>query len=124
MPIKFPTRREETRYPVPPGFELFLEFTPPQGKRCSFPLIEISSGGAGFVIPERITGFEKGVMIADGIIRFGKLEIRVNFAVQHLTRDFDTRYRCGVMFFPCSETDRNELIGLTARLETLQRNGP
>ena len=86
--------------------------------RRTFPLTQISIRGATFCMPHRFPEIDKGAMLCDAVIRLGQLELRGNLAVLHTTRQSDSEYRCGVLFCPSSDSDRNRLVSLISRLES------
>jgi hypothetical protein len=119
MPLKIKNRREDRRYALPTHLGAEIEFSSPDGGRYRLPLLEISGLGLAFFIPERIPGIVAGIMLADTQIQVGSLVIRGNLSVQHTLQEHASNHKCGAQFFPASDTDRNELVGLLARLESL-----
>ena len=122
MPPKVKNRREDRRYALPPDLAGEIEFDGPDGGRYRFPLLDISDLGLAFFISEPIPGIEAGTMLADAQIHVGSLVIRGGIALQHTLRDHLSNYKCGALFYPASDTDRNALVGLLARLESLLRS--
>ena len=117
MAKKIANRRCESRHGFPGDLGAEIEFDDPAGQRHQLPLEEISIGGAGFTLPRKIPGVEKGSMLTGGVIRVGRTEIRVGLMVCRLTRGFGFDYGCGVQMFPGTDEDRNRLIRLLSRLE-------
>jgi len=121
MPLKTKNRREDRRYALPTYLGAEIEFDSPDGGRYRLPLLEISGLGLAFFVPERIPGIGAGVMLSDTRVHVGSLVIRGNLAVQHTLHEHPANHKCGAQFFPASDTDRNELIGLLGRLESLAK---
>jgi len=121
MPLKVKNKREDRRYALPTHLGAEIEFSCPDGGRYRLPLLEISGLGLGFFIPEQIPGIVAGIMLADTQIQVGSLVIRGNLSVQHTLQEHPSNHKCGAQFYPASDTDRNELVGLLARLESLTK---
>ena len=119
MPRKIKNRREDLRYALPTDLGAEIEFDGPDGGSYRLPLLEISGLGLAFFIPEPIPGIEAGVTLANGRILVGALVIGGNLVVQYTMRDGLSGHKCGAQFYPASDTDRNELVGLLSRLESL-----
>lgn len=119
MPLKVKNKREDRRYSLPTYLGAEIEFDSPDGGRYRLPLLEISGLGLAFFIPERIPGIVAGVMLADTQIHVGSLVIRGNLSVQHTLLEHPSNHKCGAQFFPATDKDRNELIGLLGRLDSL-----
>ncbi len=121
MPVQAKNRRWNPRSRIPEFQEAEIELTGPDGTAHKLPLIELSTSGGSFLLPERIPGLEVGTPVAGSVIRFGEFEIHVNFAILHVTRDDGKGYECGVQFYPMSNQARNEMAALISRLDsTLQ----
>ncbi len=122
MPLKVKNIREARRYTLPTDLGAEIEFDGPDGGSYRLPLLEISGLGLAFFIPEPIPGIEAGITLADVQIQVGSLVIRGNLALQHTLRDHPSNHKCGAQFYPASDTDRNELVSLLLRLESLSRS--
>ncbi len=121
MPLRVSNRRQDRRYALPTDVGAEIEFDVPDGGHHRLPLLNISVFGLAFFIPEPIPGIEAGIMLADVQIQVGSLVIRGNLAVQHTLRDHLSNHKCGAQFYPASDTDRNELVSLVSRLESLSQ---
>jgi hypothetical protein len=113
--------REDPRYALSKELGAEIEFNIPDGGRYRLPLLNISSLGLAFAMPDPIPEIEAGMKLADAQIRVGPLVIRGNLTVQHILRDYPTKHKCGAQFYPTSDTDRNELISLLSRLDFLSQ---
>ena len=117
MTVQIKNRREDPRSRIH-GFQNGnIEFTGPDGTAHKRPLIELSVSGGSFQLPERIPGLEVGTTVDGGVIRFGKVEIHVNFAIRHVTHGGGKGYECGVQFYKMSAQSRNEMAALISRLQ-------
>ncbi len=117
MPARIKNRREERRSLIPDFPSAEIEFTGPDGTAHKRPLIELSTSGSSFQLPERIPGLEVGTPVEGSVIRFGEFEIRVNFVIRRVTRDDVTGYEYGVQLYTMSDQDRNEMATLISRLQ-------
>ena len=117
MPTQVKNRREDPRSRIY-GFQNGdIEFTGPDGTAHKRPLIELSVSGGSFQLPERIPGLEVGTAVAGGVIRFGELEVQVNFVIRHVTHGDGNAYEYGVQIYTMNDQDRNEMAALISRLE-------
>ncbi len=117
MPTQVKDRRWNPRNRIPCFQDAEIEFTGPDGTAHKRPLIELSVSGGSFQLPERIPGLEVGTTVDGGVIRFGKFEIHVNFAIRHVTHRGGKGYECGVQFYKMSAQSRNEMAALISRLQ-------
>ncbi len=118
MPLlRVKNKRQERRYALPTDLGAEIEFDVPDRGHYRLPLLNISSLGLAFFIPEPIPEIEAGIMLADAQIHVGSLVIRGNLAVENVLRNHPSK--CGAQFYPTSDTDRNELVSLLSRLESL-----
>ena len=62
-------------------------------------------------------GLEVGTAVAGGVIRFGELEVQVNFVVRHVTHGDGNAYEYGVQIYTVNDQDRNEMAALISRFE-------
>jgi hypothetical protein len=123
MARQVPNRREDAREEIPAPLGAAIEFQGPDGARLAVRLISVSARGASFsiVMPSQFHRIEKGAVLKDAVIRVGNTVVHGNLSVAHTTRGFDKDYTCGVLFYPASESDRNELTTLVARLAALPK---
>ena len=117
MPVQAKNRREDLRSRIS-GFQNGdIEFTGPDGTAHKRPLIELSVSGGSFQLPERIPGLEVGTAVAGGVIRFGELEVQVNFVIRHVTHGDGNAYEYGVQIYTMNDQDRNEMAALISKLQ-------
>lgn len=119
MAKKAQERRGDRRYNLPDAVSAKLQFEGPDGTTYTFPLMDLSVTGASFHMPRAIIGVDSGAMLGNAVIRLGRLEVHGNVVVLRVTKIFGTSRSCGVQFYPKTEEDRNELINLIARLDSL-----
>ena len=117
MPVEVKNLRWNPRSRIPDFQKAEIQFTGPDGTAHRWPLIELSFSGGSFQLPERIPGLEVGTTVDGGVIRFGKVEIHVNFAIRHVTDGGGKGYECGVQFYKMSAQSRNEMAALISRLQ-------
>ena len=117
MPVQVKNRRQVLRSRIPEFQEAEIEFTGPDGTAHKLPLIELSTSGGSFLLPERIPGLEVGTMVEGSVIRIGEFEIHVNLQIRHVTRVDPKRYECGVQLYTMNEQDGNELTALISQLQ-------
>jgi hypothetical protein len=122
MPRIIKNRREEARYGLPRDLGAEVEIDGTDGAHHCLPLAEISVGGFAFLVPERLPGIAAGAMLNNAVIRVGRLEIRGNLEVLHVSRSSGSEYKCGAQYYPATDADRNELISLVARLDSLPKH--
>ena len=120
MPRSISNRREESRFGVSSTLRATVEFTESDKMHRELALRELSVSGLAFSMPGPLPGIEPGAMLDKSVIRLGELEIHGSMTVLHTTRGFGAQYIVGAQFFPRSEADSNELIGLVSRLEDMR----
>ena len=122
MPVRIKNRREERRSWFPGFQDAEIEFTGPDVPAHKRPLIELSVSGGSFQLPERIPGLEVGTTVEGSVIRVGKFEVRVNFAIRHVTRGDGKAYEYGVLY-TMNYQDRAALYKkMAALISRLQRD--
>ena len=123
MPLlRIKNKRGDRRYALPVDLSASIEFDVAEGWRHRFQLLNISRLGLAFFIPGPIPGeIKAGIMLTDAQIQVGSVVIRGTIAVQHTLPDHPSNYKCGAQFYPASDTDRNELVSLVSRLESLSQ---
>ncbi len=121
MPLKIKNKRKDRRYALPTDVGAEIEFDVLDGGHYRLPLLSISSSGLAFVVPEPILEIDAGIILADVLIHVGSVMIRGNLKLRHTLRDHPRDHKCGARFYPASDTDRNELVSLLARLESLSQ---
>ena len=121
MAKKAQERRLDKRHSLPEAIPAEIQFKGPDGIDYTFPVLDLSVTGASFHMSRAVIGIEPGAMLADAVLRLGRLEVHGNLSVLRVTKLFGTSRTCGVQFFPKTENDRNELINLITRLDSLPR---
>ena len=117
MRVEIKNRREDPRSRIPGFQNADIEFTGPDGTTQKRPLIELSVSGGSFQLPERIPALEVGTAVAGGLIRFGELEVQVNFVIRHVTHGDGKAYEYGMEIYMMNDQDRNEMSALISKLE-------
>ena len=112
-------RRQERRYNIPGALGARFEFVDQNGEQQDLQLTEIGVQGAAFAMPRRIPGVERGSMLADVVIRVALIQIDGNASVVHATRRSESKFECGILFFPKTEQDRNQLVSLISSLDAV-----
>ena len=115
-------RRQERRYNVPSALGALFEFDDQEGEHQELQLTEIGIQGAAFIMPTRIPGVERGAMLANVVIRVALTDIEGNASVVHSTPAGESRFKCGILFFPKTEKDRNQLVSLITSLDSPRSN--
>jgi len=114
-------RRAQTRYSVLADDRARIEFVypTPNGKTYSMPLANLSASGLSFGLSEGDTAvaLEEGVTLPDAVIRIGDCKIRGELLVMHVTTGSDSRYVCGALFYPATDTDLVKLKSAVAGME-------
>jgi hypothetical protein len=98
-----------------------LEFVypTPNGKSFHSPVVNISASGLSFSLeagPE-MPQLEEGASVPDVVLSVGDCSIRGEILVMHVTADPDSRYVCGALFYPSTDTDLVKLKGVIAGME-------
>ncbi len=118
MPLRFKNKRQDRRYVLPTDVGAEIEFDVLDGGHYRLPLVDINSLGLAFSMPEPIPELKAGCMLAAAQIHVGPLVIRGNLVVQHIALDHP-KHKCGAQFYPATGKDRNELVSLLSRLESM-----
>ena len=122
MPLRVKNIREARRYALPIDVGAEIEFDVPDGGHYRLPLLNISVHGLAFFIPDPLPGIEAGIMLAAAQIHVGSLVIRGNLVLRHTPREHPSDNKCGTLFYPTSDTDRNELVSLLSHLEWVSQH--
>jgi len=114
-------RRGHTRYPVYQGRAAHLRFVypTPNGKSFHAPIVNISASGVSFAVDEgqELPQLEEGVSVPGAELSVGGCAIEGELLVMHVTTDPDSRYVCGALFYPSTDTDLVKLKGVIAGME-------
>lgn len=114
-------RRSHTRHPVSPEevARVGFDYPTPNGKQYEVPLVNISASGLSFLIDpgDELAGLEEGAGLPDAVIRLGECEIRGEMLIMHMTAGPDSRYVCGALFYPATDTDLVKLKSAIAGME-------
>lgn len=118
MPMKVKNKRVDRRYPLSKDWGAEIEFDVLEGGHYRLPLLNINSLGLAFSFPEPIPDIKPGCMLAAAKIHVGALVIHGSLVVQHIMRDH-SKHNCGAEFYPASNADRDELVSLLSRLQSI-----
>jgi hypothetical protein len=114
-------RRAQTRYSVLAEDRARVEFVypMPNGKAYSLPLANLSASGLSFGLGEGDTSvaLEEGTSLPEAVIRVGDCKIQGELLVMHVTAGPDSRYVCGALFYPATDTDLVKLKSAVAGME-------
>jgi hypothetical protein len=121
MPTMTKNRRRHDRLTLAPDMEAHVEFDhpTPNGRSYRVPLVNISPSGVSFAIDagDPLTGLEEGACLPEAVVRLGECAIRGELLVMHVTTDPDSRYVCGALFYPATDTDLVKLKSVIAGME-------
>jgi hypothetical protein len=114
-------RRRQTRHPVTTENVARVEFDhpTPNGRTYRMPLTNISASGLSFMFEEGddLTGLDEGASLPGAVIRLGDCKISGELLVMHMTAGPDSRYVCGALFYPATDTDLVKLKSVIAGME-------
>jgi hypothetical protein len=114
-------RRHQRRHTVSPENVARVEFDypTPNGKQYRLPLVNISASGLSFMIDagDELAGLEEGAGLPDAVISLGECRISGEMLVMHMTAGPDSRYLCGALFYPATDTDLVKLKSVIAGME-------
>jgi hypothetical protein len=114
-------RRRQTRHSVSPEDLARVEFDYPtrNGKKYLMPLVNISASGLSFMIDpgDELEGLEEGAGLPEAVLRLGDCAISGEMLVMHMTAGPDSRYVCGALFYPATDTDLVKLKSVIAGME-------
>ena len=123
MPTTTKSRRSQTRYSVLADDRARVEFVypAPNGATYSMPLTNLSASGLSFGLREGDTSvaLEEGASLPDAVIRIGNCAIKGELLVMHVTTGPDSRYVCGALFYPATDTDLVKLKSAVAGMEVV-----
>jgi hypothetical protein len=123
MPTTTKNRRVQTRYSVLADDRARVEFVypSPNGESYSMPLANLSASGLSFGLREGDTSvaLEEGASLPDAVIRIGNCAIKGELLVMHVTTGPDSRYVCGALFYPATDTDLVKLKSAVAGMEVV-----
>ncbi len=117
-----PDKRLEPRHAVPRAECAYVEFDYPQStdRRRRLSLLDLSSAGVCFALPfYGLSGFSSATNLVDVIVRVRGRAIDGELVVAHVTRESNSRIRCGARFYPFTESDRLQLVRAIASLDAL-----
>jgi hypothetical protein len=119
MPRQVENRREDGRKRIPTLAGAVIAFIGTDGKEHRYPVIELSLSGGSFEIPARLPEMTQGAVFSGCRIVVGEIEIGIHVEIRHVTRGPGVGYECGILIFPKSDEDRNEITSLVARLSAV-----
>ena len=115
-------QRLETRHAVPRAECAYVEFDYPQStdRRRRLSLLDLSSAGVCFALPfYGLSGFSCATNLVGVIVRVRGRAIDGELVVAHVTRESNSRVRCGARFYPSTESDRLQLLRAIDNLDAL-----
>ena len=121
MSITTKNRRGQTRYPVYRDRVAHLDFVhpTPNGRSYHATVINISASGVSFSVDDDVEPpqLDEGASVPDVALSVGDCSIQGELLVMHVTTDPDSRYVCGALFYPSTDTDLVKLKGVIAGME-------
>ncbi len=114
-------RRRQRRHAIATDNVARVEFDypTPNGKKYAVPLVNVSASGLSFALDEHeeLAALEEGTSLPKSIIRVGDCRIRGELLVMHVTTGSESRYVCGALFYPATDTDLVMLKSVIAGME-------
>jgi len=114
-------RRRQVRHPVTPEnlARVEFEYPTPYGRQFQLPLVDLSSSGISFLLDEagELAELEEGTTLAEVVVRLGECLICGELLIMHMTTGPDSRYVCGALFYPATDTDLVKLKSAVAGME-------
>jgi hypothetical protein len=121
MPTTTKNRRQQRRHSIATDQAARVEFDypMPNGKKYVVPLVNVSASGLSFGLEEHddLAGLQEGTSLPDAVIRVGDCTIRGELLTMHVTADPTSRYVCGALFYPATDTDLVMLKSVIAGME-------
>jgi hypothetical protein len=83
-------------------------------------VLNLSASGLSFLVEsaEQVPGLETGAPIDGLVLQIADCRIRGDILVMHVTTRADSRYVCGALFYPATDTDllkfRSLIVGMEA----------
>jgi len=111
-------RRRQRRYQVSQETMARVEFE--CGGRCfRSEVTNLSASGMSFRLDptDDLTGLDEGESFPDAVVRVGDCAIRGELLLMHMTQDPGSRYVCGALFYPATDTDLVKLKSVIAGME-------
>jgi hypothetical protein len=114
-------RRRQRRHTISTELLARVEFDypTPNGRSYRVPVINLSPSGLSFTVDgyDELARLDEGSSLPDAVIRLGDCKIRGEMLVMHVTADPDSRYVCGALFYPATDTDLVKLKSVIAGME-------
>jgi len=121
MATTIKNRRKQTRHTIAANVAARVEFDypTPNGKPYALPVVNVSASGLSFVLDETdlLGALEEGTSLPRSVVRLGQCRIRGELLVMHVTPGSDSRYVCGALFYPATDTDLVMLKSVVAGME-------
>ncbi len=115
------SRRLARRYAISKAEQAQVEFEypGPGGRRCNFPLIDISVSGLSFTFRDELPDLDSGTNVSSVVVRLGKCDIHGDLLVMHVTAQSPTETTCGALFYPSKDADLLKLKSAIAGIEAV-----
>jgi hypothetical protein len=121
MPTITKNRRRHARHEVSPDITASVEFDYPRpnGRSYRLRIVNISPSGLSFSMKKEdgLTTLDEGASLPDTVVHLGDCRIRGELLVMHVTPDADSRYLCGALFYPATDTELVKLKSVIAGME-------
>jgi len=111
-------RRRQRRYQVAKETMARVEFEC-RGRCFRSEVTNLSASGLSFSLDpaEDLTGLEEGESFPEAVVRVGDCAMRGELLLMHMTQDGGSRYVCGALFYPATDTDLVKLKSVIAGME-------
>ena len=114
-------RRKQKRHTIARDVAASVEFDypTPNGKRYALPVVNLSASGLSFLLEDTdlLGALDEGTNLPRSIVHLGECRIRGELLVMHVTPGSDSRYVCGALFYPATDTDLLMLKSVVAGME-------
>ncbi len=112
-------RRRQTRHSVRSEEPASVEFEAAGGSAGPrrFTIVNLSPSGVSFALDPELSRLEAGTSIPQVTLRIGECAVHGELLVMHVTPGADSRYVCGSLFYPATDTDLVKLRSVIAGLE-------
>lgn len=111
-------RRRHRRHSIREGSTARLEFER-GGQKIECPVLNLSGSGLSFSFdPEEVvTEFEEGASLNGIVLSVGDFTLRGDLLLMHVTSRPGSRYVCGALFYPATDTDLLKFRSVIAGME-------
>jgi hypothetical protein len=111
-------RRRQRRYQVGSETMARVEFEC-HGRFVRCEVTNLSASGLSFKLDpdEDRTGLDEGESFHEAVVRVGDCAMRGELLLMHMTQGPGSRYVCGALFYPATDTDLVKLKSVIAGME-------